>query len=90
MNRFDMIDAMAKKADTTRLSAFLFLNALTDTIKEEIKQERDVRIFGFGTFECRKRKMSDGFDPETKEKRRIPKHNLPGFKPGETFKRIVK
>ena len=50
-------------------------------IAAALKKGDEVRIVGFGTFPCRKRAASEGRNPRTGEKIKIPASKQPKFTP---------
>ena len=81
MNKSELIVAVAKNADISKKDAEKAVTALFDIIVDEVSEGNDIRIVGFGTFECRERKERTGCNPRTNEKITITyKEN---DKPGE-------
>ena len=72
MNKSELIVAVANKAEMDKKDAEKAVNALFDTIVETVAAGEDIRVVGFGTFECRERKERTGVNPRTKEQITIP------------------
>ena len=89
MNKTDLISVVAEKADLTKKDAEKAVSAIFDTIMEKVADGEEVRIVGFGAFECHERKERIGSNPQTKEKMTIPASKVPVFKAGKGFKNIV-
>ncbi len=51
MNKPELINAVAKKADISQKEAALSLDALTEIITEELKAGQQVYLNGLGTFD---------------------------------------
>ncbi len=89
MNKSDLINVVSAKAEISKKDAEKAVTALFDTIVEEVSNGNDIRIVGFGTFECRERKERTGCNPRTNEKITIPASKVPAFKAGKAFKDSV-
>lgn len=89
MNKTELIAAVAEKSELTKKDAEKAVNALLDTIIEEVANDEKVQLVGFGTFERRERKEREGVNPRTKEKKLIPASKVPAFKAGKAFKDVV-
>ncbi len=89
MNKSELIVAVANKAEMDKKDAEKAVNALFDTIVETVAAGEDIRVVGFGTFECRERKERTGVNPRTKEQITIPASKVPAFKAGKAFKDAV-
>lgn len=89
MNKTELIAEVAKKADISRKDAEQAVTAMLNTIIEEVAEGREVRIVGFGTFECRERKERMGTNPHSLDKIVIPASKVPAFKAGKGFKDTV-
>ena len=57
-----------------------------DTISGALKRGDEVRLVGFGTFSCSRRKASTGRNPRTGEPMQIKESTQPKFKPGKGLK----
>jgi DNA-binding protein HU-beta len=65
MNKGELVDAIASKADVTKKEADAVLTAILDTILEAVSQGDKVTLVGFGTFEARERQAREGRNPST-------------------------
>ena len=54
-----------------------------DLITDALKRGDEVRLVGFGTFSCSRRKASTGRNPRTGEPMQIKESTQPKFKPGK-------
>jgi DNA-binding protein HU-beta len=90
MNKAELIEAAAAKADTTQKAANALLNALIDSITQAVADGEKVTLVGFGSFEARKRKAREGRNPKTGEKIDIPATTVPAFSPAKHFREAVK
>lgn len=89
MNKSELINAVVEKTDVNKKDVEKAVSALFDTIVEQVANGDDIRIVGFGTFECRERKERTGVNPRTKEQITIPASKVPAFKAGKAFKDAV-
>lgn len=89
MNKGDMIDAIATKADIGKREAETALNAVMDVIKDTLGQGEKVQLVGFGTFEIRTRNARKGRNPRTGEELDIKAAKIPVFKAGKLLKDAV-
>ena len=90
MNKAQLIEAVAKIAELTKVDAENVLNATLDTIKKSVKKGDDVTLIGFGTFTKTKRKARMGRNPQTGKAIKIPATSFPKFRPGAEFKNLVR
>ena len=89
MNKAELIAALADKADVSKKDAAKVLDALTDTITEELAKKEKVTLVGFGTFETRERAARTGKNPRTGEALKIAVSVAPAFKAGKALKDAV-
>jgi DNA-binding protein HU-beta len=89
MNKGELVDAIAAKADVTKKEADAILTAILDTILETVAQGDKVTLVGFGTFEARERQAREGRNPSTGEPIQIPATRVPVFSAGKGFKEKV-
>ena len=61
MNKTELIAAVAEKAEISKKDAEKAVNALLDTVVEEVAKGEKIQLVGFGTFERRERKERDMF-----------------------------
>ncbi|MEG4275168.1 MULTISPECIES: HU family DNA-binding protein [unclassified Microcoleus] len=89
MNKAELIELAATKADTTQKAANALLNALIDCITQAVAAGEKVTLVGFGSWEARERKARDGRNPKTGEEMKIPATTVPTFSAGKQFKDAV-
>ena len=88
MNKSELIEAIAKKADLSKKDAEGALNAFTEEVGKALKKGDKVQLIGFGTFEVAKRAARTGKNPQTGEAIKIPASKAPKFKAGKALKDI--
>lgn len=86
MNKADLIDAIAQKAEMTKKDAGVALDAIIESVSGSLAKGEKVTLVGFGTFDVRERKARTGVNPRTKEKIKIPASKAPVFKAGKELK----
>jgi len=89
MNKTDLINHVAEKAELTKKDATQAVDAVFDTILNALKSGDTVQLIGFGSFEVRDRAARVGRNPQTGEEIEIPASKVPAFKPGKALKEAV-
>ena len=89
MNRQELVDAMASKADISKKNADAALKGFIDAVSEALKKGDKVQLVGFGTFEVAERAAREGKNPQTGEVIKIKASKAPKFKAGKALKDAV-
>jgi DNA-binding protein HU-beta len=89
MNKGELVDAIATKANVTKKEADAVLSAIIDTILDTVSTGDKVSLVGFGTFEVRDRQAREGRNPQTGDAIQIPATRVPAFSAGKLFKERV-
>lgn len=89
MNKSELVAAVAQKANLKRKDAAAAVDALVDTIREQLSQGQEVSLVGFGTFSVRERAERAGRNPRTGEPLTIAAGKVPVFKAGKTLKDAI-
>jgi len=92
MNKVQLIDKISKDVEgLNKKQAEKMIDVLTDTIIEELKNDREVTIAGFGTFLSRVRYSRGGVNPQKPSERiTIPAVKVAKFKTGYHLKQALK
>ena len=90
MNRAELVDALAKDLDRTKVDCENFLSAFISTVSTNMKKKDGVKIIGFGTFKSAKRAARKGRNPATGEEIMIKARTVPVFKAGIDLRTSVK
>lgn len=90
MNRTELIDLIAEKAELTKASASRALDALLDGVMLSLQKGDPVVLVNFGTFTVKVRAAREGRNPSTGEKIKIKAAKVVGFKAGKALKEAVK
>lgn len=86
MNKAQLIDSIALKADISKKQASAALDALTSTISQTLASGDDVALVGFGTFKVSDRAARTGRNPQTGAAIQISAARVPGWKAGKAIK----
>ena len=81
MNKTDLVNSIAAKAELNKQTAKAALEACLETIQEGLAGEGKVQIIGIGTFTVLEKEARDGVNPRTGEKIHIPARKVVKFKP---------
>ena len=86
MNKSDLIDHIAKRADISKAAAGRALDALLGGIGASLKKGTTVTIVGFGTFSLGKRAARTGRNPRTGTAIKIKASKTVKFRAGKALK----
>ncbi|PEN08582.1 DNA-binding protein [Bacillus pseudomycoides] len=78
------------ESELTKQKANLAVDAVFQSIQNELQNGNNVQLIGFGTFEVRERAAREGRNPHTGEAITIPTSKVPAFKAGKALKEAVK
>jgi DNA-binding protein HU-beta len=90
VNKTDLIQEIADKANASKSDAQKFFDAFTDVVESELKKGNQVQITGFGKFYVQKRDARQGINPQTKQRINIPASKVPKFTAGNALKDSIK
>ncbi|HLU77377.1 MAG TPA: HU family DNA-binding protein [Burkholderiales bacterium] len=86
MNKTEMIDYIAEKADISKAAAQRALDATVDSIQQALAKGGMVTLVGFGTFYVGDRAARTGRDPRTGNTIEIKAAKVPKFRAGKALK----
>jgi DNA-binding protein HU-beta len=86
MNKLQLTEAVAAKANISKKVAAEAVNAVLDVIVEALAAGDDVKITGFGGFEVKERAARTGRNPKTGEAVEIPASKYVAFSAGSSLK----
>lgn len=89
MTKKELIVNVSEKVGISKKDAEKAVNAVFETVSEELAAGNSVQLTGFGSFEVRQRKEKTCINPQTKEKMTIPATKTPAFKPGKQLKDLI-
>lgn len=90
MNKKQLAQKVSKKMQLTKAETERIIDSTLDTISDELKAGKKVRLVGFGNFVVRTRKGRIGRNPQTGEKITIGSTKGPAFVPGINLKKAIK
>jgi len=83
MTKKELVSEIAKRAGLRKTDAKKALDAMMEAVEAELKEGREVRLVGFGTWKVIKRAERKGVNPRTREKITIPAKKVVKFVPGK-------
>ena len=89
MNKNDLVAEVAESAGLSKADATKAVDSVLDAITASLKKGDEVRLVGFGTFAVATRAASEGRNPRTGEKIKIPASKRPKFSAGKALKDAV-
>ena len=90
MNKTELVNAVAAKAEISKKDADKAVAAVLGSIEEALVNGDKVQLIGFGTFEVKERAARTGHNPATGESIEIAASKVPSFKAGAALKNAVK
>ena len=90
MNKAQLVDAIAAKADLSKSQAKAALDEMIKGITQSLKEGDAVQLVGFGTFKVSHRAGRTGRNPKSGEEIQIAAANVPSFVAGKALKDAVK
>ena len=90
MNKSELIDAIAKDANITKVAAKAALESFISNVTETLKKkDGKVSLVGFGTFSVSERAARQGINPATKQPIKIAAKKVAKFKAGSELSDAV-
>ena len=89
MNKAELVQAAAVKAEVSHRDAEIVVDALLELIEEQLVAGESVKISGFGIFEKKERAARIGTNPATGQKIEIPAAKSVVFKPSRGLKEKI-
>lgn len=90
MNKAELINAIAEKAELSKVQAKAALDATLESIADAMAKDDKVALIGFGTFAVQEKGERTGINPATKQKITIPAKKVVKFKAGAELAAKVK
>lgn len=82
MNKTELIDAVAEKAEVTKANAGAVISAAIEAITQSVAKGESVQFIGFGTFSVQDRAARTGRNPQTGKEMKIAAKKVVRFKAG--------
>ncbi|WP_119396482.1 HU family DNA-binding protein [Salinibius halmophilus] len=89
MNKSELVDKVAESADIPKAVAARALDAVIGSVTDALKNDDQVVLVGFGTFQVKERAARTGRNPQTGAEIQIAAAKVPSFKAGKALKDAV-
>ena len=89
MNKSELVEQIAEKADLSRRDAEQAVDAALRTIEEQLARGEEISLTGFGKFHVAARGARQGRNPQTGETIQIKASRVPRFSAGAKLKQVV-
>lgn len=89
MNKADLTDVLAERANIPKVRAAACIEILTETIREALTSDEKVTISDFGTFSVSTRRAFEGRNPRDGEAIQVPERRIPVFRAGKRLKQSL-
>lgn len=89
MNKAELVDQIATKAELSRKDAEMAVDATLKTIEEELARGKEITLTGFGKFHVADRSARQGRNPQTGATIQIKAARVPRFSAGSKLKEVV-
>ena len=89
MNKNDLVASVANGTGLSKSDSSKAVDAVFESITSALKRGDEVRLVGFGTFSVSQRAASEGRNPRTGEKIKIPASKQAKFKAGKGLKETL-
>lgn len=90
MNKTELVNAIAEKANLTKVDAKAALDAAVEAISEALAKDDKVALIGFGSFSVVEKGARTGINPRTKQTIKIAARKVVKFKAGAELADKVK
>ena len=90
MNKTELVNAIAEKAEISKADAKKALDAFVGTGTDALKEGEKIALVGFGTFSVSENAARKGVNPATGATIEIAAKNVEKFKPGAELAEAVK
>jgi len=89
VNKSQLIEQVAAKADMPKTEAAEAVDAVLKTIEDHLSRGAEIAITGFGKFHVAERGARQGRNPRTGERIHIEASRVPRFSAGANLKQAV-
>ena len=86
MNKADLTEALASRANIPKVRAASYINIVMGTIQDALVTGEKVTISDFGTFTVSQRREFVGHNPKNGSEIRVPARKIPVFRAGKGLK----
>ena len=89
LTKKDLVNSIYMQLGFSKQLSENLINEFFQSIFDNLKNEKVLKMSKFGTFSIRKKKSRLGRNPKTKESKVISERNVVLFKPSKEFKNFV-
>ena len=89
LTKRDLINQIYMQLGFSKLVSENLINDFFSSVILNLKEEKKLKLSGFGTFSIRRKKSRIGRNPKTKESKVISSRNVVLFKPSKEFKEFI-
>ena len=89
LTKKDLINQIYMRLGFSKLVSENLINAVLSTVILNLKEEKKIKLSGFGTFSIRRKKSRIGRNPRTKEPAIISSRDVVLFKPSKEFNEFI-
>ncbi len=89
MNKQQLVASVSDKTKYTKKAIEEVLDAMLETVSDELKKKEIVRLVGFGTLSVEKRAARKCVNPATKKMMKVPAKNKVKFRAGKALSDAV-
>ncbi len=90
MTKAEIVAQISQKTGIDKSTVLVTVEAFMDSVKENLANEENVYLRGFGSFILKKRAQKTARNISRNTTIIIPEHLVPAFKPAKTFIESVK
>ena len=89
LTKKDLVNQIYMQLGFSKLVSENLVNDFFSTVILNLKEEKKLKLSGFGTFTIRRKKSRIGRNPKTKETKIISSRDVVLFKPSKEFKEFI-
>jgi integration host factor subunit alpha len=89
LTKKDLVNSIYMQIGFSKKISENLIDDFLTTIKENLKNDKKMKLSKFGTFSIRSKKSRIGRNPKTKEEKTISNRNVVLFKASKEFKDLV-
>ena len=89
LTKKDLINQIYMQLGFSKLVSENLINDFLSTVIVILKEERELKLSGFGTFSIRRKKSRVGRNPKTRELKINSSRDVVLFKPSKEFKEFI-
>jgi len=90
MTKQDLVNSVSKNTGIEKIAVEKTIEALMETVRVSMAQNKNIYLRGFGTFLVKKRAKKTARNISKNTTMIIPEHFIPSFKPAKEFMDKIK